>query len=98
MAVVRIPTSSMEFLHVPITSTNTLGGYPVEMAVLPYGTNPQSSDWKTAEWDGNDAKILIGPGSGTIGQLTAGNYIAWVRITTGEEKPVIEATAVVQIY
>ena len=87
-----IPSESKEFLHVPITATSALSGYPVQMAVIAYGADPVEGDWKTAAWDGTDAKILIGPGSTLV--LAEATYGVWVRITTAEEKPVLYSGAV----
>ncbi len=93
-AIVCIPSSSKEFLHVPVTASGNLSTYPVEMALVAYGAEPASGDWKTAAWDSTDAKILIGPGSSAVGALTEGVYGVWVRITTVEEKPVLYSGAV----
>ncbi len=93
-AILCIPSTSKEFLHVPIPSSRVLTSYPVEMALVAYGAEPASGDWKTAAWDGTDIKALIGPGSSTIGALAEGVYGVWVRITTVEEKPVLYSGAV----
>lgn len=87
-----VPAESKEFLHVPVTATSSLSGYQVEMAVIAYGADPVSADWKTAAWDGTDAKILVGPGSAL--ELAEAIYGVWVRITTAEEKPVLYSGAV----
>ncbi len=88
-AILCIPSTSKEFLHVPITASSSLSSYPVDMAVVAYGAEPDSGDWKTAAWESTTAKILIGPGSSAIGALAEGIYGVWVRITTVEEKPVL---------
>ncbi|GGK61465.1 hypothetical protein Sme01_03150 [Sphaerisporangium melleum] len=89
MPILTIPSESKEYLHVPVTGTGSLSDYPVEIAVVPYGTDPTSPAWKTAVWDGASAKVLIGPGTSL--ELVAGPYGVWVRITTSQERPVLYA-------
>lgn len=94
-AILCVPSTSKEFVHVPITaSVSNLASYPVDMAVVAYGAEPASGDWKTAAWDSGVAKILIGPGSSAVGALVEGIYGVWVRITTVEEEPVLYSGAV----
>lgn len=82
-----IPSSSVEYLHVPIVGATS--SMPVEMAVVGRDAEPVESDWKTAMWDGTDAKMLIGPG--TPLPLTDGIYSVWVRVTAAPEKPAIKS-------
>ncbi|MEV0830873.1 MULTISPECIES: hypothetical protein [Streptosporangiaceae] len=65
----------------------------VQMALVPYSIEPDTSDWKTAQWDGGYAKVKIGAGS-TVGALTEGTYGVWIRVTTTDEIPVLYAGAV----
>lgn len=89
--ITTIPSTSIEYLHAPVTGTFTTG-MTVHMAIVIADSEPTSGDWKTAAWDGADgdadAKILIGTGS-SIGALTEGLYGVWVKITATPEIPVI---------
>lgn len=85
----KIPSISVEFLKIPITGSSDLATFAVEMAVLPDGQDPDTGDWKTAEWStAGEAMILIGPGTSL--PLTKGvTYVAWARITAAPETPVL---------
>jgi hypothetical protein len=79
---VRIPATSVEYIHVPVTANVTLASLPVEVAVITGAANPVEDDWQTAAWDGDDAVLLVGP-------LVAGtSYRVWVRVTSTPEVPV----------
>lgn len=82
-----IPSSSVEYLHVPITGATD--SMPVEIAVIARNARPASADWNSAMWDGSDAKVLIGPGTALA--LSAATYSVWARITASPEKPVLKA-------
>lgn len=88
---VQIPSTSVEYLHIPVTGDYTTS-MPVFIAVVTADSEPVSADWKTAAWDGTDAKILIGAGTTLV--LAEGLYGAWVKITATPEVPVIFAGAV----
>lgn len=82
----RIPSTSKEFLRVPVVGAEDT--MPVEIAVVASTLEePASGDWKPAVWDGTDAKVLIGPGTGL--PLANGTYRAWVRVTASPELPVV---------
>ncbi|MER7131242.1 hypothetical protein [Streptosporangium saharense] len=85
----KVPSISVEYLRIPITGSNDLAAFPVEMAVLPEGQDPGSGDWLTAEWSPlGEAMILVGPGTSL--PLTRGvTYQIWVRITAEPEIPVL---------
>ena len=85
----KIPSLSVEYLKIPISGASDLATFPVEMAVVPDGQDPDSDDWKTAEWStGGEAMVLIGPG--TTLPLTKGvTYVAWARLTLAPETPVL---------
>jgi hypothetical protein len=85
--VTSIPSSSVEYLHVPITGATS--GMPVEIAIVARAAQPVDADWKTAMWDGSDAKVLIGPGTPLA--LTLAVYSVWVHIDAGTEQPVLRA-------
>lgn len=89
MAITSIPSSSREYLHVAVEGDYTTS-MPVEIAIVPYGVEPSDDDWAPAMWQDGKARILIGPGS-TFGELDEGAYGVWVRVTTGEERPVIRS-------
>lgn len=84
----RIPSTSKEYLTVPITGLE--GGETAEIAVVaPTVEEPASGDWKPATLVGSDAKILLGPG--TALPLPNGVYRIWVRITSDPEIPVLRS-------
>lgn len=87
MAITSIPSSSREYLHIAVSGDYSMS-MPVELAIVPYGVEPDDDDWTTAAWVDGAARLLIGPGS-TFGELDEGDYGAWVRVTTSEERPVI---------
>lgn len=82
-----IPSSSVEFIRCPVTGEYTISTQ-VDMAVIPYGAEPASADWKSGEWDDGYAKVKIGAGS-DVGELDEGTYGVWVRATTSDEAPVL---------
>ncbi|MWA08759.1 hypothetical protein [Streptomyces sp. BA2] len=75
-----IPATSTEYLHVPVTAPPgvDLTGAPVKIAAVGHRNNPTSTEWKTAEWDDGEARLLIGPGSTLV--LTRGDYRVWVSV------------------
>lgn len=82
-----IPSGSVEYLHVPITGATD--SMPVEIAVIGRDAEPVDADWKTAIWDGSDAKILIGPGTSLA--LADAIYSVWAQVTAPPEKVVLKA-------
>jgi hypothetical protein len=88
----EIPSSSIEYLHIPLTGDYTTL-MPVEIAIVAHGIEPGGDDWQIAQWDGTAAKVLIGPG--TLFALDEGLYGAWARITALPEIPVIYSGLVV---
>lgn len=84
----RIPSLSVEYVRVPVTGPPDLTTLDVDMAIVPQGQDPGSGDWKSADWIGSDAAVLIGPA--TALPLTKGvNYGIWVKITSSPEIPVL---------
>lgn len=75
-----IPASSTEYLHVPVEAPEgvDLTGAPVKIAAVAHRGNPATSEWKTAEWADDAARLLIGPGSDLV--LTRGDYRVWVSV------------------
>lgn len=95
----RMSRQSKEYIYVPVTSASDPTVLPVSIAVVAVGTEPQSGDWKTADWEPGTtkARLLIGPGS-TFGQLAAGNYLVWVKVDGPTEDPVMKAKSTLVIY
>ncbi|GAA3172589.1 hypothetical protein [Nonomuraea roseoviolacea] len=88
MTALRIPSLSTEYVKVPITGPATLTSLPVQMAIVPDGQDPAGGDWKTAEWIGTDAAVLIGPAT-ALPLTKGGTYGIWVKITSAPEIPVL---------
>ncbi|MGW0905015.1 hypothetical protein [Streptomyces sp. NPDC002853] len=76
----QIPASSTEYLKIPVTAAVgvDLTGSPVRIAAVAHRDNPSGAEWKTAEWAGGDARLLIGPGSELV--LARGDYRVWVSV------------------
>ena len=75
-----IPASSTEYLHIPVIPPAgvDLTGAPVKVAAVAHRDNPAGAEWKTAEWDGTEARLLIGPTSTLV--LTRGDYRVWISV------------------
>lgn len=92
MSLISIPTSSREYLYVPLTAPTgvDLGDQVVELAITRLGTEVEDSDWTAAAWapDETDAvRLLVGPDT-TFGELAPGFYQVRVRIVSEPERPV----------
>jgi hypothetical protein len=88
--VLTIPSISKEYLSVPVSGTGLAGTEPVEIAVVPAGTEePAEDDWLPAVWASGQARILIGPGGDV--ELADGVYEVWVRVTASPEVPVLKS-------
>jgi hypothetical protein len=78
-----IPATSTEFLHVPVVAPEgvDITGSPPKLAILPVHNrnNPETGDWHTGDWDGTEARILVGPDGGAI-TLTAGDHRVYVSV------------------
>jgi hypothetical protein len=78
---VLIPASSTEYVHVPVTAPAgvDITGSPPKLAILPVTnrSNPETGDWHTGDWDGTEARLLVGPDGGAV-TLTAGDYRVYV--------------------
>lgn len=85
----KIPRSSVEYVHVDVVGSGTLTALPVSMAILPEGQDPVSGDWKTAAWVGDTAQVLVGPSQ--VLDLAKGTYMVWVKVTSTPEIPVLQA-------
>ncbi|MFJ7963148.1 hypothetical protein [Streptomyces sp. NPDC096324] len=75
-----IPSTSTEYLHIPATAPTgvDLTGAPVRIAVVAHRDNPDDTEWRTADWNDGNARILIGP-DGDL-ELAAGDYNVWINI------------------
>jgi hypothetical protein len=97
MAVVpKIPAVSVEYVHVPVTSDVQLDTQAVQIVFLGATASPtDATTWNDAEWEGSagttrSARILIGTGS-DVGELAAGTWSVWVKVTDTPEVPVRSA-------
>ena len=90
MARSSIDRDSVEYVKVPVTAPDgsDLSTQAVSIAVIDATARPVTGDWKTGSWDGNTAKVLIGPGALP---LAPGNYKVWVKVTDSPEVPVLVA-------
>lgn len=88
MSLLQLPSLSLEYVRATIEGPPNKTSFGPEMAILPEGEDPDSGDWETAEWSGDDVIILVGPGGAFT--LTKGvRYEVWVRITASPEIPVL---------
>jgi hypothetical protein len=90
----EVLSQSTEYHEVGVTWTRgDPTTYPVQMAVLPVGHDPDDADWHTATWD-TDAdglpvtKLLVGPDGGAV-EPVPGRYRDWVTIDAPPEHPVL---------
>lgn len=95
----RIPQSSKQYIYAPISATTSPTSLPVYIAIVAVGVEPQTADFKVADWEPSTtkARLLIGPGS-TLGELPAGNYAVWVKIDGSVEDPVIRVPNTLVIH
>jgi hypothetical protein len=94
LATASIPVVSVEYLHVPVTSSVVLDTQDVELAFLTTGTPAEITPWLTAEWIGDPGTtrtcvLLIGPD--TDAELSKGTVSVWVRVHDTPEIPVRQA-------
>ena len=108
---IAISHLSLQYVFVPVTVTALNGdpynptGDTVEMAFMPQVTQvPMVSDWQSALWTTSATNVLqpysayclVGP-AGTI-QLGIGTYLIYVKFTDAVEIPVLQATALLDVY
>lgn len=93
----KVPETSVEYVAAEITSPTTVdNGWTVALAFIPQTQKrPEAGDWETAEWEGNDVRTIIGPGTAVV--LTCGKYDVWVRIDATPESAVRKA-GTLEIY
>jgi hypothetical protein len=84
----KIPETSVEYLVAEITSPQDIDPqWVVAIAAIPTDQKrPVAGDWKTAEWEGNGIRLLIGPATSLA--LTCGKYDVWVKIDASPEEAI----------
>lgn len=95
----RVSTLSTVYLRVPVSAT--VGGQPVAVtddpvswAFTAVGASPGM--WYTGDWEGQSARILIGPG-GTTNALPPREYWVWLRVVDSPES-IAEHVDTVAVY
>lgn len=88
----QIPASSKVNVFIPIDPPAYAGDvtqYQGEAALITdlTGTEPLDADYHPADWIGGELALLVGPGGGVV--YPPGEYMAWARITAGDERPVL---------
>lgn len=90
MRTFNLPASTREYLLAPASlSSGSIQTTQVEMALMPYGDDPDESDWQSATWELQPdttyaAKCMLGVDL----PLVPGKMQAYLRVTAGEERPV----------
>lgn len=83
--------TSLVYMYIGIDAPDDAGDvtiYPCEAALIADdGTEPEESDWYDATWLKGKVALLIGPG--VAADFPDGEYYAFVRITAGQEQPVL---------
>lgn len=90
---VRLLGTTMETILIPVTGPKgvDLTQYAVELALVlePVVTEPANVDYHTGSWVGGEAALLVGGTAPVV--YAAGSYMAFVRVTAGAEKPVMQS-------
>lgn len=82
-----LPSTTREYVHVPITGTPSTGTPPeIAFTTIPGPPEPDDEAWHEATWHQGAIRLLIGPAGGAV-QLLNGRYRIWVRFTAGPERP-----------
>lgn len=86
MAAIRIPSESTEYLQIKVVSRNhvDLTAFDVFIAAPEVGADPE--DWIEGTWEGDEARILIGPESDN--DFGEGAYDIYVKVVAGAEEAV----------
>ncbi|MFF0736881.1 hypothetical protein ACFYVK_35370 [Streptomyces chartreusis] len=92
-----IPSTSTEFVHVPVTVPAGVdtGSTPVRIAVVAHRANPDDDEWHTAAWAGSDARVLVGPGTDLV--LTAGDYRVWIAVDPPGAENIVRQSGVLSV-
>lgn len=83
-----IQPTSKEYVLIPLTGpVADLTVYPVDIAVLAEAQDaPAAGDWQPGQWIAGDAALLLDASA-----YTSGDYMIWLRLTAGTERPVMKA-------
>ncbi|MEU0181789.1 hypothetical protein ABZ312_11460 [Streptomyces sp. NPDC006207] len=73
-----------------------LTGAPVRIAIVAHAENPSESEWQTAEWVDDVARLLIGPDGGAIA-LTRGDYRVWVAVDPAGPENIVRQSGALSI-
>jgi len=94
----QLPATSTEYLHIPVTAPagTDLTGTPVKIAAVAHRDNPANAEWKTAEWAGGEARLLIGPEGGAL-TLSRGDYRVWIHIDPPGAEAVVRRAGILTI-
>lgn len=91
----RVLATSRTYLYIRIDAPDSAGDVttlpdPPEAALIADdGTEPADADYHTAGWIDGEVALLIGPGGDGAIAYTAGDYMAFARITAGSEQVVL---------
>lgn len=102
-----IVSTSTEYVWVPVRSEHPTQGpanllsYGVDVAFVRAG-DPQPADWQPATWEADTAtlggqayylaRVKVGPDGAVT--LDDGSWNVYVRLTTGDQQPVVRAGTV----
>lgn len=85
------PATSRPYVYVPIdgpVTADIMAGYVTEIAIIADdGTEPADADYHLATWLGDEPALLVGPGTSYV--YPSGDYMAFARITAGDERLVL---------
>lgn len=95
-----IPASSTEYVSVAITTSPAgldLTATEPSWAFLPATDrgNPEAGDWLTGLWDGDTARILVGPDGATT--LTRGDWHVWLRVDPPNNELVVRRAGLLSV-
>lgn len=94
MASLKMNALTTEYVHVPVTATGELLGYPVFFAILAKGARPTDGDWIAGSWDPDvtsspfRARVLVGPEGGVMTLTKGASYDVWVKVDDNPETPI----------
>lgn len=91
----QIPATSREYMYIPVSPPDTVTdvtAFPCEAALVDDdGTEPGDGDYHSANWIGGQVALLIGPGGDPAVSYPPGEWMAFARITAGDEQAVIKS-------
>ena len=86
----HILRTSLGYCYIPVDAPPGIDPtlYPCDIAIIDDdGTEPEEADWYEAIWLDGEAALLLGPGSAA--DFPDGEYMAFVRVSAGIERPVL---------